>query len=357
MTPGKVTPGKANPVTPDAEEALSPEIPDSPPPRESVVSPEADGDRLDSWLAHHNKDYSRSSLRKLIEVGTVSINGTVNKKASRKLSSGDCIIFAPPPPPSLTPLPENIPLDVLFQDEHMLIISKPAGMIVHPSPGAPPEGTLVNALLGHADDISTVGESDRPGIVHRLDRETSGVMVVARTNNAHRELSRQFHDREVSKEYLALCHDVPEKKSGEIDLPLARSFTDTKKWTVRHDSDARQSFTAWKLKATFPDLKKPVCWFHCFPRTGRTHQIRIHLRAIGHPILCDYLYGRERKLELSQLGKNQPHSLLERHALHAWKLHLKHPVNGKSMRFEAPLPSDLEPWWVAATQEEMDESP
>ena len=147
------------------------------------------------------------------------------------------------------------------------------------------------------------------------------------------------------------------RKSGEIDLPLARSFTDTKKWTVRHDSDARQSFTAWKLKATFPDLKKPVCWFHCFPRTGRTHQIRIHLRAIGHPILCDYLYGRERKLELSQLGKNQPHSLLERHALHAWKLHLKHPVNGKSMRFEAPLPSDLEPWWVAATPEDMDESP
>jgi 23S rRNA pseudouridine1911/1915/1917 synthase len=317
--------------------------------RESQV-PETDGgERLDSWLARHHTDHSRSELRRCIEDGRVTIDGVAAKKASRKLNGGEKIRFTPPPPPQITPLPEDVPLEILHQDEHLLVISKEAGMIVHPSPGAPPEGTLVNALLGHSRGIADVGEEDRPGIVHRLDRETSGVMVIARTNAAHRELSRQFHDREVSKEYLALCHGQPENPSGEIDLPLARSFTDTKKWTVRHDADARNAFTAWKLKKTFPDLRQPISWIHCFPRTGRTHQIRVHLRALGHPILCDYLYGREKRLDLAKLGRQQPEAVLERHALHAWKLHLKHPASGQSMLFEAPLPADLVPWWTAGT--------
>lgn len=329
--------------------------PDPEPDRESEVRessvPEAEaGDRLDSWLAKKHPDHSRSALRRCIEDGRVTIDGHPSRKASRKLNGGEKVCFMPPPPPQVTPLPEDVPLEVLHQDEHILVISKEAGMIVHPSPGAPPEGTLVNALLGHSSSIAEVGEEDRPGIVHRLDRETSGVMVIARTNAAHRELSRQFHDREVSKEYLALCHDQPAESSGEIDLPLARSFTDTKKWTVRHDGDARSAFTAWKLKKTFPDLRLPISWIHCFPRTGRTHQIRVHLRAIGHPILCDYLYGREKRLDLAKLGSQQPEAILERHALHAWKLHLRHPINGESMQFEAPLPRDLSPWWAAGTE-------
>ena len=319
-------------------------------PRELPVTGAEAGERLDSWLAKKHPDHSRSVLRRCVEKGRVTIDGQPVKKASRKLNANEKVCFTPPPPPQVTPLPENVALEVLHQDEHILVISKEAGMIVHPSPGAPPEGTLVNALLGHSNGIAQVGEEDRPGIVHRLDRETSGVMVIARTNAAHRELSRQFHDREVSKEYLALCHGEPTETSGEIDLPLARSFTDTKKWTVRHDQDARQAFTAWKLSKTFPELRSPISWIHCFPRTGRTHQIRVHLRAIGHPILCDFLYGREKRLDLSQLGRQQPEAILERHALHAWKLHLRHPIEGKSMQFEAPLPPDLSPWWDAASK-------
>lgn len=315
--------------------------------RKSLVPEEDSGARLDSWLAQQYPDHSRSNLRKCIEKERVSINGVVARKASIKLSGGDQVIFSPPPPPQVTPLPEDVPLQVLYQDEHILVISKEAGMIVHPSPGSPPEGTLVNALLGHSDSIAEIGEEDRPGIVHRLDRETSGVMVVARTNSAHRELGRQFHDREVSKEYLALSHGKPTESSGEIDLPLARSFTDTKKWTVRHDKDARHAFTAWKLKKTFPEARQEISWIHCFPRTGRTHQIRVHLRAIGHPILCDFLYGREKKLDLAKLDRQQSPALLERHALHAWKLHLRHPATGEPMKFEAPLPADLLPWWSA----------
>ena len=337
-------------MAPVAEENPVPENPDSLNLRESRVSHEDAGERLDSWLAKNHTDFSRSVLRRCIEGGAVTIDGKPILKASRKLNCDEVVVFTPPPPPSVTPLPEDVPLQVLHQDDDILVISKEAGMIVHPAPGAPPEGTLVNALLGHTNEIAEVGESDRPGIVHRLDRETSGVMVIARTNAAHRELSRQFHDREVSKEYLALSHGVPKEPSGQIDLPLARSFTDTKKWTVRHDKDARQAFTAWELKATFPSLRQPISWFHCFPRTGRTHQIRVHLRAIGHPILCDFLYGREKQLDLATLGSQQPTAPLSRHALHAWKLHLRHPVSGTQMRFEAPLPADLLPWWEASEQ-------
>ncbi len=337
-------------MAPVAEGSPLPEHPDPPPIRESRVAPDEAGERLDSWLARYHSDFSRSVLRKCIEAGAVTIDGAPILKASRKLHSGEEVRFSPPAPPSVIPLPEDVPLQILHQDDEILVISKEAGMIVHPSPGAPPEGTLVNALLGHSGQIAEVGESDRPGIVHRLDRETSGVMVIARTPTAHRELSRQFHDREVSKEYLAICHGIPEEPSGQIDLPLARSFTDTKKWTVRHDGDARQAFTAWKIKAKFADLRQPISWIHCFPRTGRTHQIRVHLRAIGHPILCDYLYGRERTLDLADLGQKQMEAHLKRHALHAWKLHLRHPVSGQSMKFEAPLPADMLPWWEAADQ-------
>lgn len=312
-----------------------------------IEEPDA-GQRLDRWLAQQIPGYSRSAFQRFIEEGRVSCDGN-RCRASQKLQVGNQIQFDPPPDRTLVPLPEDHELNLIHQDDQIIVISKEAGMIVHPAPGAAPENTLVNALLGHSDQLSNLGGEDRPGIVHRLDRETSGLMVIARTDEAHRELSRQFHDREVSKEYLALSHGIPETSSGEIDLPLARSFTDPKKRVVRHDKEGRAAFTAWKLDRLLGvNESEPFCWFHCFPRTGRTHQIRVHLRAIGHPILCDYLYGHEKKAELSSISPGSAPALLERHALHAWKLFFHHPTRQEPMQFEAPLPPDLAPWWEAA---------
>ncbi len=322
----------------------------SSPQRMSLPVPLPDvGERLDRWLVRQIPGHSRSAIRRFIDEGRIRLQGEVTR-ASHRVQVVDQISFDPPPAASTIPLPENHSLDILHQDDHIIVISKEAGMIVHPAPGAPPEGTLVNALLGHTDQLSHVGDADRPGIVHRLDRETSGVMVIARTDVAHRELARQFHDREVSKEYLALSHGVPECSSGEIDLPLARSFTEPRKQVVRHDEQARESFTAWKLTRTLGTTRqRSIAWFHCFPRTGRTHQIRVHLKAIGHPILCDFLYGRETRCDLNSWQPDGPSAPLLRHALHAWRLHLRHPVDQQLMRFEAPLPADLEPWWQASS--------
>ncbi|MGE4613915.1 MAG: RluA family pseudouridine synthase [Planctomycetota bacterium] len=317
-------------------------------PRLIRVEPSDVGERLDRWLSQQIPEHSRSAIRRFIDEGRITI-AAKRCRASHKMHMSEEVLFDPPPVPSLIPLPEDHQLDVLHQDDELIVISKEAGMIVHPAPGAAHEGTLVNALLGHTQTLSSVGDPGRPGIVHRLDRETSGVMVIARTDAAHRELSRQFHDREVSKEYLALSHGTPTTMTGEIDLPLARSLTDPKKRVVRHEQKARESFTAWKLVRKLGDgPEESACWFHCFPRTGRTHQIRVHLRAIGHPILCDFLYGRESTLELSRWDDDAPAATLQRHALHAWRLHFRHPASQQPLQFEAPLPADLKPWWEAA---------
>lgn len=307
------------------------------------------GERIDRWLSQQIPEYSRSAIQRFIEEGRVTFDGKPCRPSQRILADS-VVQFQAPPPPSPMPLAEDHPLDMIYEDEHILVISKEAGMIVHPAPGHPPEKTLVNALLGHSEQLSTCGGQDRPGIVHRLDRETSGLMIIARSDQSHRELARQFHDREVSKEYLALCHGVPTNHSGEIDLSLGRSLTNPKKRVVRHDKEARSAFTAWKLDRVLAGGRESSCgWFHCFPRTGRTHQIRVHLRAIGHPILCDFLYGRETRADLTSFSPDAPPAILERHALHAWRLFLHHPISHQPMQFEAPLPGDLAPWWEAAS--------
>ncbi|MGE4619735.1 MAG: RluA family pseudouridine synthase [Planctomycetota bacterium] len=333
---------------PVVTETEGPEGPTDPDHWDQRVAAQDAGERLDRWLSLKIPEYSRSAFRRYIEEGRITVDGQPCRPAQR-LQADNLVHFEPPPAPTITPLAEDHPLDVIHQDEHILVISKEAGMIVHPAPGAAPENTLVNALLGHSGQLSSCGEEDRPGIVHRLDRETSGLMVIARTDQAHRELARQFHDREVSKEYLALSHGVPATSSGEIDLALGRSLTDPKKRVVRHDKAARASYTAWKLHSLLGPAGAETCsWIHCFPRTGRTHQIRVHLRAIGHPILCDFLYGRETSAELSSISPGSPSSLLERHALHAWKLFLHHPISQQPMNFEAPIPPDLSSWWKAS---------
>ncbi len=325
-----------------------PEGPIDPPPQVHRVEQADAGERLDRWLSQQIPEHSRSAFRRFIEEGRISRDGN-RCRPSQRVHVGNEFLFDPPPIPSLVPLPEDHELDLIHQDDQIIVISKQAGMIVHPAPGTAPENTLVNALLGHSDQLSSIGGEDRPGIVHRLDRETSGLMVIARTDEAHRELSRQFHDREVSKEYLALTHGIPGTSSGEIDLPLARSLTNPKKRAVRHDNAGRPAFTAWKLDRILSRAKTPgYAWIHCFPSTGRTHQIRVHLRAIGHPILCDYLYGHETSADLSTISPGSPPALLERHALHAWRLFFHHPTRKEPMRFEAPLPADLAPWWEAA---------
>jgi len=313
------------------------------PPWRSTVEDHQSGLRLDRWLVSRFPDRSRSTLQKWIERGLVLIDG-VTVRPSASVRSGQIVEVEIPPPLPTMPLPEDFPLDLIHEDEHLLIIDKPAGMVVHPSPGSPPEGTLVNALLGHTERLSRVGGENRAGIVHRLDRETSGVIAVAKTDEAHRALSAQFHEREVSKEYLALAHGCPRTVTGEIDLPLGRSTGDPRKQGVRHDSGGRESFTSWQKIATLPALT----WLRCFPRTGRTHQIRVHLRAIGHPILCDKFYGREKSANLCNYLPGTSSAPLERHALHAWRLFFHHPVEGTPMRFHAPLPADLRPFWVAS---------
>lgn len=311
-----------------------------PNPWRSTVEDQQQGLRLDRWLVAHFPEQSRSALKKWIEKGCVQVDNVV-VRASTAVRSGQIVEVDIPPPMPTLPLPENFPLDVLHEDDQLLIIDKPAPMVVHPSPGSPPEGTLVNALLGHTENLSKTGGDERAGIVHRLDRETSGVIAVAKTEGAHRALAQQFHDREVSKEYLALVHGDVASNSGEIDLPLGRSSADPRKQGVRHDSGGRESFTAWEKIATLSSLS----WLRCFPRTGRTHQIRVHLRAIGHPIVCDKFYGREKSADIGDFVPGAASSPLLRHGLHAWRLFLKHPTSGEPMSFEAPLPVDLRPFW------------
>lgn len=253
-----------------------------------------------------------------------------------------------PPPLSPHPVPEELPLDILFEDDCILVLSKSSDMVVHPSPGTRGEGTLVNALLGQTDALSTEGGEYRPGIVHRLDRETSGLLVVARTDQAHRHLSAQFKARTVAKEYVALAHGVPKEQEGHIDLPLGRSPTQRKKMTVRHDDQGKESQTGWQVEKTLGDFT----WFRLFPRTGRTHQIRVHLKNIGHPIVCDALYGREKKITISELQGRTPKAgespILEHHALHAHRLRIAHPRDESPLEFQADLPPELQALWDLA---------
>lgn len=312
-----------------------------------TVAAEAAGERLDHWLHLQFPALSRSALKRYIENGRVRVNG-VTPKPSATLREGAAVEISIPPPPPTRPLPQEIPLEIIFEDDAILVVNKGPDMVVHPSPGQPPQGTLVNALLGRTGKLSTEGGDFRPGIVHRLDRETSGLIVIARTDAAHRQLASQFKSREVTKEYLALAHETPKQSEGLVDLPVGRSPTQRKKMTVRHDEQGKQSQTAWRVERTLGQFT----WFRLFPRTGRTHQIRVHLKSLGHPIVCDALYGREKKITLSEIHGRTPKAgeafVLDHHALHAARLSFAHPTSGESMEFQAPLPAELQLLWDLA---------
>ena len=296
-----------------------------------TVQPEHDGLRLDRVLASEIAGHSRSQIQRLIEDGHVTLPRVKVIKANTAVREGDVITIALPEPVAATPAAQEIPLDILFQDSDLIVVNKPAGMVVHPGAGHE-GGTLVNALLHHVTDLSGIGGELRPGIVHRLDKGTSGVMVVAKNDAAHQELARQFHDREVEKQYVALVWGLVQQRK-RIDMPIGRDPVHREKVSTRARR-ARSAVTRVTWARHVPGLSLLRIAIH----TGRTHQIRVHLNAIGHPIVGDSLYGG--------VHRRVPHHLravqrLTRPFLHAERLAFRHPRTGEYLEFTAPLPEDL----------------
>ena len=300
--------------------------------------------RLDQFLASNLPGRSRSYLKRLIESGYVDLfpPGDRQIKPSLPVRDGVRVELHIPPPLKVTLAPEPIPLEILYQDEHLAVINKQAGLTVHPAPHQP-TGTLVNALLYWLDDLSGIAGVERPGIVHRLDKETSGVLLVAKNDVAHQSLARQFKERHVHKTYLAITRGKPRQWEGRIDLPLGRQLNHSIKITTfpPGTTRGRPSITDYRVLETFEGF----ALVECYPQTGRTHQIRVHLRSQGLPIACDKLYGREKAVWLSSL-RNQPRPvdeppILARHALHAAGISFQHPVTLEEVQFQAPLPEDL----------------
>ena len=297
-------------------------------PREIVLPASAAGLRLDKALSERFPEHSRTIVAGWIEAGRVTVDG-VPLPGKTKVRGGERVRVDVPPPAATDLVPEDRPLAVLFEDEAVLVLDKPSGLTVHPGSGQK-DGTLANALVFHLRNLPTVGGHDRPGIVHRLDKDTSGVMLVAKTEAAHRALSRQFAAREVHKEYLAVVHGTVTGERGRIDLPLGRSSAGRTKMAVRVEG-GRPSVTEWKVEERL--ARHTVV--RCFPHTGRTHQIRVHLLSEDHPIVGDPVYG----------WKSSPgDDLATRLLLHAHRIAFTHPTTGAALTFVAPLP----PAFVAA---------
>jgi len=295
------------------------------------------------FLARAFPDNSRSFLARAIEAGAVRIDGVV-ARASVRLKAGGLVAFTVPEPPRAGPEAEEIPLEFLHVDDTIAVVNKPAGMVVHPAKGNW-KGTLAGALKWHlergdtAAGLSTSGGPTRPGIVHRLDRDTSGVIVVARSEAAHHALARQFERRSVAKTYLAITQGQPQFDADEIDLPIGIHPYQREKMAVRRDHPtARDALTRYEVVERFAG----AALVRLAPRTGRTHQIRVHLAAIGAPVLGDALYSGRGLIEPPLFGLPPGPPLLARQALHAHALELDHPVTAERLRFEAPLPADLE---------------
>ncbi len=298
---------------------------------EFTVDADSAGLRLDVYLAGLLPQHSRSQLQRIIKDGAAAVAGRPARPNST-IKAGDLVTIEVPDAAPATPAAQDLDLPVVYQDADVIVVDKPAGMVVHPAAGHA-EGTLVNALLFHADNLSGVGGEQRPGIVHRLDRGTSGLMVVAKNDAAHRELARQFHDREVEKEYVALAWG--EVHAGRrIDLPVGRDPVHREKMSTR----ARRSRTA-VTRITAAREMRGVTLLHVAIATGRTHQIRVHLSAIGHPIVGDATYGGVRH---RMPGALRAVERLERPFLHAARLAFTHPREGTRMEFTSPLPDDLQ---------------
>lgn len=289
--------------------------------------------RLDVFLASHEPELSRSALQRLIADGHITVNGQA-VKASLKIKPGDTIVMEVPRAEPIELKPEAIPLHILFEDESLVVLNKPAGLVVHPAPGNW-TGTLVNALLHHfcapGGSLSTVGGKERPGLIHRLDKETSGVMVVAKADQAHRSLALQFKHHSITRVYEALAWGAFKKAEGVVDLAIGRDPKERKKFSAR-STNPKASVTAYKVVQRFGKLASRV---ELRPRTGRTHQIRVHLCALGHPVLGDVTYGGRKVRAVAELP-------VPRVMLHARTLGFTHPVSGEYMEFSVEPPPDFE---------------
>ncbi|MGE0705621.1 MAG: RluA family pseudouridine synthase [Vicinamibacterales bacterium] len=297
-----------------------------------TVAEESDGTRLDRFLTATLADHSRSQIQRLIENGAVRVDGRP-AKSNQPVKKGSEIEVDVHDPVETTVAPEALALPIVYEDPDIVVVDKPAGMVVHPAAGHP-SGTLVNALLHHVKDLSGIGGEKRPGIVHRLDRGTSGLMVVAKHDSSHEELARQFSDREVEKEYIALVWG--EVMAGRrIDVPIGRDPKDRKRMSAK----ARRSREAVTRIVRVEPFGRALTLAHVAILTGRTHQIRVHLGAIGHPVVGDAVYGGVHRRVPGDL-RSVTH--LQRPFLHAARLSFSHPADGRRMSFESPLPQDLQ---------------
>jgi len=298
-----------------------------------VVEPADAGRRLDAWLAAVLPDLSRSRIQALLDQGQVLRDGQKVSQASRKVRAGESYRLAVPPPTAAIPAAQAIDVGVLFEDEHLIVVAKPAGLVVHPGPGHD-DGTLVNALLARCGgSLSGIGGVARPGIVHRLDKDVSGVMVVAKHDRAHTLLSGQFTVHSIHRIYEAIVRGLPAKAEGTVDRPLGRDPFDRKRMAIVR-SGGKRAVTHWRRLAAAGTRAARV---ECRLETGRTHQIRVHLASLGHPILGDRLYGPRRTGDLPEAARPLVERL-DRILLHARKLGFEHPITGQRLEFDLPPP-------------------
>ena len=290
---------------------------------ELLVPKEAARLRLDQFLVRELPQYSRSRLQQLVRKKFVTLNGSPARPRDL-VRSGDRVEVNEPPPEKIDNQPEAIPVDVLYEDEDLIVINKPAGLVVHPGAGHR-EHTLVNALLHHFPKLSGIGGKERPGIVHRLDKETSGCLVVAKTDEAHRGLSAQFEQRSVEKIYLALVSGRLRKNAGTVQEKIGRHPVDRQRMSTA-SRRGREAKTEYRVLSSSDEMSLVECKLH----SGRTHQVRVHLQHLGHPVLGDKIYGKKQT------------AVFRRQMLHAWKLGFQHPGTGERNKFESMLPNDFE---------------
>jgi 23S rRNA pseudouridine1911/1915/1917 synthase len=282
--------------------------------------------RLDRFLSDQLADFTRSRIQNLIRAGQVEVNGRTVEKTGLAVEPGASVRLVLPVVTASKLEPQDIPLDILFENEDVLVVNKAAGMVVHPAVGHP-DGTLVQAALAHAPDMAGVGGEQRPGLVHRLDKDTSGVIVLAKNHQAHDHLARQFRDRLVNKTYLALSDGSPPGPEGIVDAAIGRDNHNRKRMAIVPDKKGRSAQTRYRIRQAFD----AHTYFETYPVTGRTHQVRIHLAFIGCPIVGDDLYGRKR-----------PSLKTKRQLLHAWRLGIILPNHSEARQFEAPIPADIQ---------------
>jgi 23S rRNA pseudouridine1911/1915/1917 synthase len=319
-------------------------------PRRTIHADRGDaGERLDRVLLRHLNDLpeaSRTKIQEWIEGGHVSVGGRRPKKSSEKIKTGDEIQVLLPEPPPLRPdlVPQDIPLSILFEDSEILVLNKPSGLVVHPAVGHR-DGTLVNALLHRSKEWA--GPADRPGLVHRLDKDTSGVLVVAKTEQAMAVLGRAIKERSLEKEYLAVVYGHPDVRKGRVDLGILRDPKDRKRMAASK-TEGRPSTTFYEILSESAGSLSGLTLLKCTLVTGRTHQIRVHLRALHLPIVGDPTYGSPRWKGMKDERLQELCRAFPRQALHAWRLTLKHPVTAEKMTFTAPVPADIEALFEAA---------